>query len=172
MTLKNPAITWPSDKSITHYWEASTYESKFNIGVKGLIFIHLFNHFHHMVRNTQQSAAPTQKIFSALRTSVWSKKKWGVRPGSSHGFATELYVLGCAGGQIGQYSLFKMFTTFSYFFQIFFSISFYFIYICPFSRFYHIVLTARFKTLLEIVSQIENGTNFPIIGRHSFSFYF
>ena len=72
-----------------------------------------------MVRNTQQSAAPTQKIFSALRTSVWSKKKWGVPPGSSHGFATELYVLGCAGGQIGQYSLFKIFTTFSYFFSNF-----------------------------------------------------
>ena len=124
MTLKNPAITWPRDESIAHYWETSTYESKFNISV--FRFIHLFNHFHHMVRNTQQSAAPTQKIFSALRTSVWSKKKWGVPPGSSHGFATELYVLGCAGGQIGQYSLFKMFTTFSYFF---FKLSFLFLFI-------------------------------------------
>ena len=117
-----------------------------------------------------------KKFFSALRTSVWSKKKWRGGGGSPRvpSMDPPLNDTGWVVREAKQAN--RVYLRCLLLFPMFFKFSFLFLFIlfifAPFSRFYHIVLIARFKTLLEIVSQIENGTNFPIIGRHSFSFYF
>ena len=112
-----------------------------------------------------------KKFFSALRTSVWSKKKWG-GGGSPRAPPMDPPLNGTGWVVREAKQANRVYLRCLLLFPIFFKFCFLFIFILfifpPFSRFYHFVLIPRIKTLLEIVSQVEN----PIICRHSFSFYF